>query len=63
MVRNKSNTSVKVADDDTKIIGSRLPTVNHTSYLYSGVRVSNQDYISGMHSEDILLLKEELKFK
>jgi hypothetical protein len=63
MVRNKSNTSVKVADDDTKIIGSRLPTVNHSSYLFSGVRVSNQEYISSIYAEDIFLLKEELKFK
>jgi hypothetical protein len=63
MVRNKSNTSVKVADEDTKIIGSRLPTVNHLSYLYTGVRVANQDYISSIYAEDIINLKEELKFK
>lgn len=47
MVRNKSNTSLKVADlIETKILGSRLPTVNMPSYSQSLVRVSDKEYIS-----------------
>jgi hypothetical protein len=64
MVRNKSNTSLKVADlIETKILGSRLPTVNMPSYSQSLVRVSDKEYISKCQNEDIEILKADLKLR
>ncbi len=64
MVRNKSNTSVKIMDyKEPKILGSRLPTVNQASYSNSLLRVSDVEYIQKNQNDDIAIRKADLKLR
>jgi len=48
---------------EPKILGSRLPTVNHSSYSNSLVRVSDVEYIKKNQNDDIAILKADLKLR
>jgi len=63
-VRNKANISVMIADHkETKIIGSRLPSVRSAAYNQSRIRVADELYITQLYNEDIEILKKDLQFK
>lgn len=63
MVRNKYNTSVKLHDEESKILGNRLPTVNMPSYGLSRIVTCEEEYVAQRVRDDLQILRQDLKLK
>ena len=57
MVRNKHNTSIKVHDAESKILGNRLPTVSMPSYALSRIVTCEQEYVAQLYRDDLQFLR------
>jgi hypothetical protein len=63
MVRNKHNTSIKVHDAESKILGNRLPTVSMPNYALSRIVTCEQEYVAQLYRDDLQVLRQDLKLK